>query len=520
MSHDANEVAETLEFEAANADLEWLDEAEKYLKQKHPRDWEELNSVDKSSQHSGLLRLLDLGKKREDELLELHDEEVPSLGLEWSHDSRNELVYLPYKTAGWVTRKFSVKDEYLPKLAEFDGIGTAEQFGEKGKSTIGKVLDARRKFVKPFLSKYHCYFMKNLIGTKKSNVLKDQRNAALGWLAKNPCGAPRTSAAPAPARNMDAAPALHDNTLSPTNPPLMQGDRLNEEPRTPKRRRDSVEDTQNASTFVRRTDKRIRPNEDVGAGPQAPLISLPNAQSDVLGVVMATGSLLQNEPKLSGATENAMMIDNPISRSVSPPIPSAPSGYGMNSTNHRITDTSNSKTAEKSVNELLKYALQRVEERCLEDLMKLKMHAASDSNSTELERFIRACEYGASRRPNCESYRRIVGEVIGWVLEAYVELISARKYDMSEIESIARRRGGSDPNEDEIWAQQQMVLQTVNKCMEYVKNRQDAVSALMAASDVNVLSGKCKEKQRQLFAEELVYVQAVYIRGLHRRGKQ
>ncbi len=98
--------ATTVQLEAAKQERTWLVEAEKFFKKKHPWCWEALNAINKPSQESGLLRLLDLGEQREDELLKLYNKEMPSLSLERSQDNRKELVFVPYKNAGSVMRKF------------------------------------------------------------------------------------------------------------------------------------------------------------------------------------------------------------------------------------------------------------------------------------------------------------------------------------------------------------------------------------------------------------------------------
>ncbi len=188
-------------------------------------------------------------------------------------------------------------------------------------------------------------------------MLEKQTKAALEWLTKNLPDAPGALAAPAPAVGVDPARAPSDNAQTHMNPPLTHGDLLNEEPHTPLRSSGFIENEQNVSTA-------IRPNKgDVGTGPQVPPISLPNSQSAVHESVMATGSLLQNEPKLSGTTANTMMTANPITDNCSPLMLSP---YGMNSmfqqvTCNEIENMSDFETAEKEIDQeiLLTSVLQR-----------------------------------------------------------------------------------------------------------------------------------------------------------------
>ncbi len=166
----------TLHLGADGDEPQFLVAALVHFKANDRESWEALTALAGSHLHSGMRPLLAAGKLHEEELLTRYSIEMPEMRLCKSQDKRNELVYVPYKKAGEAVRK-CIK-EFLPAMPTFDGRGTAVGFAKECKSIVKQVLDARREYVRPFLSKYHLYYLKNQISAKTRTVFKDQKHTA------------------------------------------------------------------------------------------------------------------------------------------------------------------------------------------------------------------------------------------------------------------------------------------------------------------------------------------------------
>ena len=169
-------------------DPEWLRNALTYFRTKHPLYFQILKQLNPSP--PTFIQLLQVGQKYEQLLLNEHckgevnylNHPEASLRLSISEDKKKDFVFEPYQKAGEIARKY-VKDN-MPPMPQYNGIEKAEEYGEKCKNFVGRVMESRYQEVLPYLTPYHRHYMRKQMSTKRSEIRKQQQHTAQMWFIR------------------------------------------------------------------------------------------------------------------------------------------------------------------------------------------------------------------------------------------------------------------------------------------------------------------------------------------------
>lgn len=149
-----------------------------YFGEKHQSSMEQLQELDGDRAAPGLLRMLKVGKNREDWLIANHRRNIvdyvnhreADMRLEWSNDGMNQLVFRPYRALGKTVQKFVAAD--ISGMPQYNGRDKPESFSKECAQHAREVMESRYRQVEPYLSKYHRYYMRKYMAAKKSDIGK------------------------------------------------------------------------------------------------------------------------------------------------------------------------------------------------------------------------------------------------------------------------------------------------------------------------------------------------------------